>query len=106
MVLGRKMNGNFRGCLQMKYNVEITKKALKQLKKIQQQQQIKIFEAMTKLKDSETWGDVKALKNYEYDYRLRVGNYRVLFNATNDETLEINEISVEEIKKRDDRTYS
>ena len=37
------MNGNFRGCLQMKYNVEITKKALKQLKKIQQQQQIKIF---------------------------------------------------------------
>ena len=90
----------------MKYNVEITKKALKQLKKIQQQQQIKIFEAMTKLKDSETWGDVKALKNYEYDYRLRVGNYRVLFNATNDETLEINEISVEEIKKRDDRTYS
>ena len=42
---------------------------MKQLKKIQHQQQIKIFEAMTKLKDSETWGDVKALKNYEYDYR-------------------------------------
>lgn len=90
----------------MKYHVEITRKALKQLKKIQRQQQVKIFAAMAKLKDSETWGDVKPLKNYEYDYRLRVGNYRILFNATNDETIEINEISVEEIRKRDDRTYS
>lgn len=89
----------------MKYNVEITKKALKQLKKIQQQEQSKIYNAMQNLKNSETWGDVRKLVNHEYDYRLRVGNYRVLFNATDDETLEINEIRVEEVKKRDERTY-
>lgn len=89
----------------MKYNVEVTKKALKQLRKIQQQEQPKIYKAMQNLKDSETWGDVKKLVNHEYDYRLRVGDYRVLFNATNDETIEINEITVEEVKKRDDRTY-
>jgi hypothetical protein len=89
----------------MKYNVEITKKALKQLKKIQQQEQPKIYNAMQNLKNSETWGDVRKLVNHEYDYRLRVGNYRVLFNATDDETLEINEIRVEEVKKRDERTY-
>ena len=89
----------------MKYNVEITKKALKQLKKIQQQEQPKIYNAMQNLKNSETWGDVRKLVNHEYDYRLRLGNYRVLFNATDDETLEINEIRVEEVKKRDERTY-
>ncbi len=89
----------------MKYDVEITKKALKQLQKIPQDRQIRIYDGMKRLKDSETWGDVKALKNHEYGYRLRVGDYRVLFNATDDETIEINEISVEEIKKRDERTY-
>ena len=89
----------------MKYNVEVTKKALKQLRRIQQQEQPKIYKAMQNLKDSETWGDVKKLVNHDYDYRLRVGNYRVLFNATNDEKIEINEITVEEVKKRDDRTY-
>ena len=65
----------------------------------------KIQDAVTKLENSETWGDVRKLVNHEYDYRLRVGDYRVLFNATNDETIEINDVSIEEVKKRDDRTY-
>lgn len=89
----------------MKYKVEWKRKAFKQLAKVQRQQQSKIQVAVTKLENSETWGDVKKLVNHDYDYRLRVGNYRVLFNATNDETIEINEITVEEVKKRDDKTY-
>ena len=89
----------------VKYNVEWQRKATKQLDKIQAQQRTKIREATRKLENSETWGDVKKLVNHQYDYRLRVGNYRILFDATNDETIEINEISIEEVKKRDDRTY-
>ena len=89
----------------MKYKVEWKRKAFKQLAKVQRQQQSKIQVAVTKLENSETWGDVKKLVNHDYDYRLRVGNYRVLFNATNDETIEINEITVEEVQKRDDKTY-
>lgn len=89
----------------MKYKVEWKRKAFKQLAKVQRQQQSKIQDAVTKLEDSATWGDVKKLVNHEYDYRLRVGNYRVLFNATNNESIEINDVSIEEVKKRDERTY-
>ena len=43
----------------------------------------------------------KALTNHQYGYRLRVGNYRVLFDV--DTTVQI--IAIEEVKKRDDNTY-
>ena len=89
----------------MKYKVEWKRKAVKQLTKVQQQQQGKILDAVTKLENSETWGDAKKLVNHDYGYRLRVGDYRILFNATNDKTIEINDISIEEVKKRDNRTY-
>ena len=48
--------------------------------KIQEEQQRRIREATRRLEDSETWGDVRKLVNHEYDYRLRVNDYRVLFN--------------------------
>lgn len=44
---------------------------------------------------------IKPLVNHDYGYRLRVGNYRVLFNVHT--TIEV--ISIEEVKKRDERTY-
>ena len=89
----------------MRYNITITRKAQKQVMKIRTQDRPRIFAGIRDLADSETWGDVRKLTNHPYDYRLRVGNYRVLFNATADMTIEVNEISVEEIKKRDERTY-
>ena len=45
--------------------------------------------------------NIKALTNHKYDYRLRVGRYRVLFNHFE----KIHIISIEEVKKRDDSTY-
>ena len=45
--------------------------------------------------------NVKALSGHEFGYRLRVGRYRVLFDV--EDAVQI--ISVQEIKKRDDRTY-
>lgn len=45
--------------------------------------------------------NVKALTKHEYQYRLRVGNYRVFFNF--DGVVHI--VSIEEVKKRDERTY-
>ena len=89
----------------MRYNVEITRRAQKQAMKIPLRNRARIFAGIRNLTDSETWGDVRKLVNHEYDYRLRIGNYRVLFNATADLTVEVNDISVEEIRKRDDRTY-
>lgn len=89
----------------MKYKVVWTRKALKQLDKIQAEYRTKIRKATRKLDNSATWGNVKKLTKHEYDYQLRAGNYRILFNATNDREIEINEVSIEEVKKRDNRTY-
>jgi len=37
----------------------------------------------------------------DYTHRLRVGDWRLLFNAFE----EISIVSIEEVKKRDERTY-
>lgn len=87
----------------MQYRVEITKKAVKQLQKIPKESQVRIFQAIRHLENSETWGDVKLLVKHSYDYRLRVGNYRVLFDVCEDGTLQV--VLVREVKKRDERTY-
>jgi len=44
---------------------------------------------------------IKALRNHHYGYRLRVGNYRVLFDVLDHARI----VSIEEVKKRDERTY-
>lgn len=45
--------------------------------------------------------DVKRLVGHEHAYRLRVGNYRVFFEF--DGAIKV--VSIEEEKKRDERTY-
>ena len=45
--------------------------------------------------------NVKLLKNYIYDFRLRVGRYRVFFDFDG----QIKIIAIQEVKKRDERTY-
>jgi len=49
----------------------------------------------------DTAANVKKLIGHQYDYRLRVGDYRIFFNYA--ELIEI--VFIEEIKKRDERTY-
>ncbi|MNF15371.1 hypothetical protein D3C80_2179560 [compost metagenome] len=44
---------------------------------------------------------VKALVNHHYGYRLRVGNYRILFDW--DGSVRI--VNIEEVKTRDEHTY-
>ena len=41
------------------------------------------------------------LVNHRNEYRLRVGRYRVLFDVHTEITI----ISIEEVRKRDERTY-
>lgn len=45
--------------------------------------------------------NVKALTHHEYGYRLRIGNFRVLFDWSG----EIKIVEIQEVKKRDERTY-
>jgi mRNA interferase RelE/StbE len=45
--------------------------------------------------------DITELKNHPYGYRMRVGRYRVLLDFA--KVIKI--IKIQEVKKRDERTY-
>lgn len=76
-------------------------KAKKQLSKIDRQHQGKIIDAVDDLAFFPDVKDVLPLTNHQYGYRMRVGNYRVLFDA--DSTVKI--IEIRQVRKRDERTY-
>jgi len=82
------------------YRIEWTTKALKQLKKITENDQKTIVFAVRELKNWPNCRHVKPLKGRE-GYRLRVGRYRIIFDVQN--ILKI--VTIEEVKKRDERTY-
>lgn len=83
------------------YRIQWKRKAQKQLLKITSRHAEQIAEAVDSLAAFPECSNVKALTNHAYGYRLRVGRYRVFFNA--DTTVEI--VAIEEVKKRDERTY-
>ena len=77
-------------------------KALRQLRKFDVHAGKKIRAAVsTELLDLSKARNVKALTNHEHGYRLRVGNYRVFFDF--DGAVRI--VNIEEVRKRDERTY-
>ncbi|MCB9007806.1 MAG: type II toxin-antitoxin system RelE/ParE family toxin [Ardenticatenaceae bacterium] len=82
------------------YSIEWTRKALKQLKRIQQQHQKQIVVSVRSLENWPDCQNVKALVNRP-GFRLRVGSYRVMFEVED----QLRVIEIEEVKKRDDRTY-
>lgn len=77
------------------------KKARKSLDRLDNKNRTTVFDAVEKLSAWPDCRNVKALKNHQYPYRLRVGDYRVFFTVK--DVLEI--IFIEEVKKRDENTY-
>ena len=64
----------------MKYSGELKSRALKDLRGIPTQDRDRIFSSIENL-ENELAGDVKRLTNFSPEYRLRVGNYRILFEV-------------------------
>ena len=62
----------------MQYKVEIKRQAEREMRRLPETEAIRILDALLKLQDNLA-GDVKRLTNFAPEYRLRVGNYRVLF---------------------------
>lgn len=60
--------------------IEYKKNAVKYINSCDVQTKKRLKEAIEKL----PLGDIKKLKGYEFEYRLRVGNLRVLFTYNND----------------------
>jgi mRNA-degrading endonuclease RelE of RelBE toxin-antitoxin system len=81
--------------------IEWTRKATKQLRKLDRQYQVQVRDGVDALRNFPECGNVKALSNHRYDYRLRIGNYRVFFEF--EQVVRI--VTIQEVKKRDERTY-
>ena len=60
------------------YLVELMPKAIKDLKTLPKSEAKKVVEKIRSLEKGLN-GDIKKLTNFTPEYRLRVGNYRVLF---------------------------
>lgn len=82
--------------------IQWTRRAFKQMKKMPLKVKKAVIDAVEKLPNPNGWRNVKALTNHQYDYRLRVGRYRVFFDIEEDD---IRIYMIQEVKKRDDRTY-
>lgn len=64
----------------MKYTIEFKPGAFKDLKKLNKQDSRNVIEKIELLENGLS-GDVKRLTNFTPEYRLRVGDYRVLFEV-------------------------
>ena len=66
----------------MRYEIEFKPKAFKDLDGIPSKDATRVLDRIEKLSDNLT-GNVKHLTNFAPKYRLRVGDYRVLFEVEN-----------------------
>ena len=84
------------------YDIDWQAKAYKQLHKIRSQQVREgIYDAVETLRSWPACQNVKALTSHEYGYRMRVGDWRILFDVKD----RIRIITIQEVKKRDENTY-
>jgi len=65
--------------------VKLDDKAIKDLSKIDKSDALKIFSKIENLQDFPNIANLKKLTNFMPPYRLRVGNYRVLFDLENEQ---------------------
>ena len=67
----------------MKYKIEFKPRAKKDLRAVSASDVNRIL-LKVQMMENDLAGDVKRLSDFEPQYRLRVGNYRVLFDIEND----------------------
>ena len=64
--------------------IELRKSAIKDLKNISEPYKTKLHNKILELQKFPNLQNIKKLTNFEPAYRLRVGNYRILFDVTDD----------------------
>ncbi len=70
----------------MLYEIEIKPLAEKDIKALPKKDAINILERILKL-ESGLKGDIKKLTNFTPEYRLRIGNFRALFETKNNKII-------------------
>lgn len=72
--------------MNMKYKVEFKPHAIKDCRKVEKKFSNIIFSKI-ELLSKNLQGDVKRLTNFTPEYRLRVGDYRILFETEDDKII-------------------
>lgn len=85
----------------MAYQIQIEKSALKQLSKIEKPMREKIRTAISDLAHNPRPFGYKKLVNEDGLYRIKVSNYRVIYDVQDNILL----VSVLRVAKRNERTY-
>ncbi len=70
----------------MKYTIGLKPRAAKDLRHLLKQDATRIVDALERMADGLS-GDVKRLTNFSPEYRLRVGQFRILFEVENEKTI-------------------
>ena len=70
----------------MTYEIEFKPKSIKDIRKVPKTELENIFEKIEMMK-TDLHGDVKKLTNFTPEYRLRTGNYRILFEIENNKII-------------------
>jgi len=84
------------------YAIDWQIKAYRQLHKIRSRKTREaLYDAADTLRHWPDCRNVKALTSHEYGYRMRVGDWRILFDVQD----RVRIIMIQEVKKRDERTY-
>lgn len=85
----------------MDNTIQWAPKALKQTRRLDRDVKTRIYDAVQALTKMPEVQNVKALAEHRYGFRLRVGDYRVLFDW--DGAIRI--VEVQEVKVRSEHTY-
>lgn len=83
------------------FEIKWSLRALKQAKAFPGTDRERIVKGVETLQSWPNCKNIKALEDHKYPYRLRVGKYRIFFTIDKYATI----IAVEEVRKRDERTY-
>ena len=78
-----------------------SRKAVKQLRKLNKDDQPRIYDSVQILTHMPNVQNVKTLVKHSCGYRLRVRNYRILFDWDGGVRI----VNIEEVRKRDEHTY-
>lgn len=85
----------------MSIRIEWSIRAARQLLRLEQRDQRRVRDAVNGLVDFPAAINIKHLVNHDPPYRLRVGNYRVLFSFNGAQRL----INIVSVRRRDEHTY-
>ena len=86
----------------MNWDVKIAERVVKQLKRIPQKEDQRLYFILQTLSQDAEEGELEKIEGEENGWRRRIGKYRIIYEIVSKDKL----IFIENIKRRTDTTYN